>query len=229
EAPSGRLLVAVHGLCMNDLHWGERGMPQRLGQALGFTPLYPHYNSGLPIADNGRALAELLQKLVDAWPVPVEEIVIVGHSMGGLLARSARAHAVRGGHDWEKLLTRMVFLGTPHHGSPLERAGHGVNRLLGISPYSAPFRSLGGLRSAGIRGLRHGLAETSPPGNPAKWYAIAATAGPRMGRRPGDGLVPVDSALGHHPDPDRALAIPQENCRLVTGAGHLGLLRHPDV
>src|SRR5699024_2516657 len=109
EAPSGRLLVAVHGLCMNDLHWGERGMPQRLGQALGFTPLYPHYNSGLPIADNGRALAELLQKLVDAWPVPVEEIVIVGHSMGGLLARSARAHAVRGGHDWEKLLTRMVF------------------------------------------------------------------------------------------------------------------------
>ncbi|HSH27805.1 MAG TPA: hypothetical protein VK972_08605 [Wenzhouxiangella sp.] len=229
DAPRGRLLVAVHGLCMNDLQWGARGIPHRLGAALGFTPLYLHYNSGLPIADNGRALAGLLQELVDAWPVPVEEIVMVGHSMGGLVARSAQAHAARGRHGWEKSLTGMVFLGTPHHGSPLERVGHGFNRLLGISPYSAPFCSLGGLRSAGIRDLRHGLAETSRPASPTTWYAIAATAGTRAGRLAGDGLVPVDSALGRHPDPRRALGIPQENCRLVPAAGHLGLLRHPEV
>lgn len=229
DAPRGRLLVAVHGLCLNDLQWGARGIPERLARTLGFTPLYLHYNSGLPIADNGQALAGRLQQLVDQWPVPVEQIVIVGHSMGGLLARSARAHAERDGHGWVKSLDRMVFLGTPHHGSPLERAGHGFNRLLGISPYSAPFCSLGALRSAGIKDLRHGLAETDRPGNPTAWYAIAATGAARARRLSGDGLVPVDSALGRHPDPQRTLAIPPDNCRLIAGAGHLGLMGHPEV
>lgn len=230
--PSRRLLVAVHGLCMNDLDWGgSSGMPERLGKALGFTPLHVHYNSGRAIANNGRELAESLEALVGQWPLPVEEIVIIGHSMGGLVAGSALEQAGSAGHGWARALSRIAFLGTPHHGAPMERLGHRFESILGLSPYTAPFTRLGRIRSAGIVDLRHG-GMPRPERNVAL-FAVASTARSRAGRLIGgglgDGLVPIDSALGRHADPRRELGIPAENTRIVAGAGHLGLLHHPDV
>jgi len=230
-SPSNRLLITAHGLCMNDLHWGEPGMPQRLGRALGFTPLHLHYNSGRAIADNGRELAGLLETLVEQWPVPVDEIVIIGHSMGGLVARSALAEGKSNSHAWVAALSRMAFLGTPHHGAPLERLGHRFESVLGWSPYSAPFTRLGRIRSAGITDLRHGGLPA--PGGEVELFVVAATARIRIGALPGhavgDGLVPVGSALGDHDDPEQTLAVPESNRLVVAGAGHLGLLRHPAV
>ncbi|WP_376694653.1 lipase family alpha/beta hydrolase [Wenzhouxiangella sp. EGI_FJ10305] len=239
EGPTGRLLIAIHGLCMNDLHWeragqnGERrpGLPARLGSALGYTPLYLHYNSGRRVRENGNDFAALLEALVERWPVPVESITILAHSMGGLVTRSALDHGMDQDLRWPGSLDRVVYLGTPHHGAPLERAGHRFESLLGMSPYSAPFMRLGGIRSAGITDLRHGGLAVLDAG--VEEYAIAATARTRAsglaGGFLGDELVPVDSALGRHPDPEQALKIPEEHRRIVTGAGHWGLLHHPEV
>ncbi len=157
-AAGSRLLVMVHGLCMNDLQWLRDGHDH--GQALardhGLTSLYLHYNTGRHVSSNGRDLAALLERLVARWPVPVTELVLIGHSMGGLVMRSACHLAQQQAMAWPGALRAMVFLGTPHHGAPLERGGLRIDRLLDLSPYSAPFARLGRVRSAGITDLRFG-------------------------------------------------------------------------
>jgi hypothetical protein len=162
-ARRGTAVVLVHGLCMNDRQWRRAG-PQgaahdhgaALARDLGVTPLYLHYNTGRHVSANGRAFAELLEDLVAAWPGGRPRLVIVGHSMGGLVARSALRHGQQAGLAWTRRLRALVFLGTPHHGAPLERGGHGLQALLSGSGYTAPFARLGRLRSAGITDLRHG-------------------------------------------------------------------------
>lgn len=240
------LLVALHGLCMNDLQMSRNGRShaQALAQELGMTALHLHYNSGLPVADNGLDLSRLLQQLLAAWPQPVRRLTLLGHSMGGLLARSALAQAHGQGHDWPERLTDLVFLGTPHHGAPLERAGHGLSVLLAATPYVAPFGRLARLRSAGITDLRHGhlLRPTSGSGDshppiplPAgvACFAIAghlgSTATGLKARLLGDGLVPVDSALGRHTDPARTLAFDADRTWVAEGVGHIELLHQPEV
>jgi hypothetical protein len=181
------VVVLAHGLCMNDLQWMRDGHGAALARDLPCTPLYLHYNSGLPISVNGRRFARLLQALATQWPVPLERLSIVGHSMGGLVARSACAHGARLGHDWLERLDAMVFLGTPHRGAPLERGGHWFESLLEVSPYSAPFARLGRIRSAGITDLRHGTVfATNCGGNGADGAdgadaADGAFAGPATG------------------------------------------------
>lgn len=232
DNPSSRLLIAVHGLGLNDLRWrtdGDRDIPTRLAGAIGHTPIYLHYNSGKRIADNGREFAALLEQLVANWPVPVEEIVLLGHSMGGLVSRSACHYGSAADHRWARQLRRMVFLGTPHHGTPLERAGQRFERLLGISPYTAPFTALGRIRSAGITDLREGQVtddDHTPLPDNVDCYAIAAASGRRLS---GDGLVPVDSALGRHEDPARHLRIPPEHQWISPGTSHIGLMHHRAV
>jgi hypothetical protein len=131
-----------------------------------------------------------------------------------------------------------VFLGTPHHGAPLERGGYRLDFVMDLSPYSAPFTRIGKLRSAGITDLRHGTLTTGahrfvplPPG--VKCYAAAATLGTRRSvlseRLVGDGLVPLDSALGRHSDPARTLAIPRSRQWIGYGMGHLELLNRAEV
>jgi pimeloyl-ACP methyl ester carboxylesterase len=227
---TGKILLLVHGLCRNDLQWsrekdkGEAGPIADLGRDLGYTPVALHYNSGLPIAVNGRRLAELLEELAAQWPVRLDELAIVGHSMGGLVARSACHHAETAGLAWLPRLRRVIFLGTPHHGAPLERGGHFFEQLLGRSPYSAPFTRLGRLRSAGITDLRHGLVDASLPAGVAA-FAIAGTLAKDendlAGGLLGDGLVPVASALG--------LDLPPENQWIAYGTGHLRLVASPAV
>jgi pimeloyl-ACP methyl ester carboxylesterase len=239
-APTDKLLVLAHGLCMSNQQWTRDGYSHgaALADALGFTPLYLRYNSGLPIAENGRLLAERLEALVQDWPRPVREITILGHSMGGLVARSACLAGAEREHRWPQSLRRLVFLGTPHHGAPLERGGHGLDYLLALSPYSAPFTRLGKSRSAGIQDLRHGTITAGshrPVPLPANvdCYAIAASRGEHHNRLAdrvvGDGLVPLDSALGRHPDRSRALRIPKAHRWVGYRMGHLELLHRPEV
>lgn len=248
---SPRLLVLLHGLCMNDLQWRRSGHDhgEALARELGYTPVYLHYNSGLSVSTNGRILAQLMERLYDAWPVAVERLVMVGHSMGGLVARSAIHHGAllqRGGLRWPARVDDLVCLGTPHQGAALERAGHGVDLLLGAAPYAAPLTRLGKVRSAGIKDLRLGHIVDRPatddgshpyphvglpPGT--RCFAIAASLGPTAGnlksRLLGDGLVSVASALGRHRSPDRRLAFAPQRQAVVRGTGHLELLSSPEV
>ncbi|MGE5162381.1 MAG: esterase/lipase family protein [Betaproteobacteria bacterium] len=240
SAPTGRVLLLVHGLCMNDLQWRRDGHDHgaALAAALGCTPLYLRYNSGLHVADNGAELAETLEKLVAAWPCPVEDLTILGHSMGGLVARSACHHAEAKGHAWPERLRKLVFLGTPHHGSPLERGGHGLDYLMSLSPYSAPLTRLGRSRSAGIRDLRHGTItrgkhRSAPLPARVERYAMGAMLGEHRNvvseRLVGDGLVPLDSALGLHEDPARCVGFPKSHQWIGARMGHLELLSRPEV
>lgn len=154
----GKLLVLVHGSCMNDLQWRRRGHDHgaALAVELGYTPLYLHYNSGLHISQNGERLAALLEELVAAWPHPAPELALLGHSMGGLVARSACHHGERADHAWRRQLRSLSCLGSPHHGAPLERGGHWADVLLGGFAPSRPLGRLGQIRSAGVTDLRHG-------------------------------------------------------------------------
>lgn len=248
QVPSRKVLVLVHGLCRNDRCWEREGhnYGTELARDLAYTTVYLHYNTGLHIGANGRAFAQLLDELVGAWPVPLSEVSILAHSMGGLVARSAYHHASATGHSWPRKLRKLVFLGTPHHGVPLERAGHWVELLLERTPYTTPFALLGKMRSAGIRDLRHGYVletELKMRGRSAngsdshrslalprrvRCYTVAARIGnapfPRRDELIGDGLVPVASALGDHPDSRRRLRFPRSHQWTAPGTSHLGLL-----
>jgi hypothetical protein len=239
-APTGKILLLVHGLCMSDAQWTHQGHNHgtALADDLGYTLLYVRYNSGRHIADNGRDLSLILQQLVTHWPVPVNELSLLCHSMGGLVARSACLHAQAADQCWRRSLRNIVFLGTPHHGSPLERGGHGLDYVLDLSPYSAPIARIGKFRSAGIKDLRHGTIshdrdEVARLPSGVQCYAAAAVLGPKRSlvadRLVGDGLVPLDSALGRHRVRSRALGFPKANQWVGYEMGHLELLHRPEV
>jgi pimeloyl-ACP methyl ester carboxylesterase len=166
DSATGRLVLFVHGLCETDLcwsyaaekRWGDRAHTygSKLRADGGWTPLYLNYNSGLHISDNGRELDGLLDALVAAWPVPVEEIAIVGHSMGGLVARSAVHQGYEREAAWVRRTTHVVGLGAPHMGAPLERfANWGTHRLARL-PETRPLARWLNRRSVGIKDLRYG-------------------------------------------------------------------------
>ena len=247
-----QLLVLLHGLCMNDRQWQREGQDhgRMLATAGGFSSVYLHCNTGLHISVNGRALSQQMEALVDAWPHALQRIVLLGHSMGGLIARSAVHQASAAGHRWPALVKQMVFLGTPHHGAPLERAGHGVDLLLAAAPYARPLARLGQVRSAGITDLRHGLlldedwagrdrfARGADPRHPLPLpegiacFAAAGSVGEPgslKDRLLGDGLVPLDSALGRHASAARTLRFADDHQWIGPGVGHLQLLSDPDL
>ena len=254
---NGKLLLMIHGLCRNDLQWDAQhevqavNHGQTLAAELGFTPIYLRYNSGLHTSQNGRELASQLEQLIRHWPVPVEEISVLAHSMGGLIIRSAVHYAMADGLIWPQRLRNIVFLGTPHHGAPLERAGNIVDVVLGSTSFTAPLARLGQLRSAGITDLRFGcvldedwhghdrfhrkpdsrLRVPLPEG--VACFAIAATTAAKRSlladRLIGDGLVPLHSALGHHRDAKRRLDFPKSSQWIAYQTSHMALLSHPDV
>jgi pimeloyl-ACP methyl ester carboxylesterase len=247
-----KLLVLVHGSSMNDRQWTRGGNDHgaALARDLGYVPVYLHYNSGLHISTNGRALAELLERLVLAWPVPLSEVVLLGHSMGGLVSRSAIHFGEGAAHTWRTKLRALACVGSPHHGAPLERGGNWIDVLLGVSRYSAPLARLGKIRSAGVTDLRFGNVRDEdwegrdrfarakdgrtplPLPDGVACFAIAGTTaaeGTEGKRLPGDGLVPVDSALGRHEDPRLALAFPEAHRHIAYATPHLELLARVEV
>jgi PGAP1-like protein len=127
--PRDKLLILVHGLCLNDLQWTRNGRDfgTALARALEYTPVYLHYNTGLHTSVNGLMFAALIETLVEQWPEPLKQLVILAHSMGGLVSRSASHYGTAAGHVWPQHLSKLIFLGTPHHGALLERGGNWVN------------------------------------------------------------------------------------------------------
>jgi len=247
EATS-KLVLLVHGSSMNDLQWTRRGHNHghALARDLGYTPIGVHYNSGLHVSTNGRRLALLLEQLADVWPVELSEIAVLAHSMGGLVARSACHYGER--RRWRSKLKKLVCIATPHHGSTLERAGNWLGLLIGINRYSAPLAALGRIRSAGVTDLRFGnvvdedwegrdrFSHTGDSRKPlalpdgVACFAIAGTTAPRARRAlPGDGLVPVNSALGKHSRDALTLAFPTAHQWIGFGIGHVELLSRIEV
>lgn len=208
---SGHLVVFVHGLAEDDRAWWLRG-PSYGDQLPRVACVYVRYNSGLPIADNAAALSANLEQLVGEWPMPVESVSLVGHSMGGLVAHAAS----RLDGAWTEQLRSVITLGTPHGGAPLEKVVHVAETVMAAIPESAPIGRILASRSAGVRDLRHGIPpEELRPGVGYYWVAATLTKDPDhpMGRLIGDGMVRRRSASG----------IDAEGVCLG-GVGHLDLL-----
>jgi triacylglycerol lipase len=257
---TGRLCVFVHGLgcterewCLgSERAWGRAGVcyGSLLRQDAGYTPAFVRYNTGLHISDNGRRLAALLDALVAAHPKPVEEVVLVGHSMGGLVSRSAVHYGAQAGARWVDVLSNVICIGSPHHGAPLEKASNLLASVLGwfdTAGTQVPAKLLRA-RSAGIKDLRHGnIVEEDwqgcdPDGlddtrthaclvDGVGYYSVSGCITPDadhpLGRLLGDVMVQVPSASGHHDQPERHIAF--EGGDVLAGVGHMALMNHPKV
>jgi pimeloyl-ACP methyl ester carboxylesterase len=250
---TGRLAVFAHGLGETDDAWrlrAARSAPygDRLRSELGYTPLYVRYNSGLHISYNGRRLAELLQELTANWPVEVAEIALIGHSMGGLLARSACHYAEPG--SWREKVRHVFMLGTPHRGARLELAANAACHVISRLPETRPFAKPLKVRSAGVKDLGYGYVVDEdwqghdPDGfwqntgtqvpflTSANHYFVCATlsreADARVGRIIGDLLVLPASAWSHGGRGER-MQFPVDHYSHLGGANHLQLLNHPAI
>ena len=155
--PHQKTVVFVHGLMGDELIW-QTGFEEKSGGLLRYGPrlaaeagvrvLYVRYNTGLHISENGRALHQLLTDLLGTYPDALGELVLVGHSMGGLLIRSACYYAsapseqptgkkgttskkkIADPAPWLAHVRSVFLLGVPHDGSYLEQNGLLVERLL---------------------------------------------------------------------------------------------------
>jgi pimeloyl-ACP methyl ester carboxylesterase len=225
---TGRVVVFTHGLGESELAWRLRARARggtyatRLREAHGTTAVFVRANTGLPIADNGTHLADLLAELVAGWPVAVERIDLIGHSMGGLIGRCACHVAAARRDAWLDALEVTVTLGTPHLGAPLEQGAARAAELLALVPETAPLGTIIDSRSAGINDLRVGLDHPHHEG--ARHYAVAATltASERhlVARALGDALVLMPSAHG---------GFAEDVIAHVGGIDHLALLNDPRV
>jgi hypothetical protein len=260
DADTGDVAVWLHGLCETDASWrlgaldhyGDRHSTHgsRLQAEHGLTSTYVRYNTGLHISANGRSLDALLTEVVDAWPGPIQRLTLIGHSMGGLVIRAAAAVGCELDSPWVPLVRRVVYLGSPHLGAPLEvgvaRAARAMRRL----PETKPIADALASRSVGIKDLRYGdvleadwaaladLDEHRPePGScaplldGAEHYFVGATIGARhdtpVARVLGDALVPFASASGT--GPSRTLGLDVDRGRHLGGLHHFDLLNHPRV
>jgi pimeloyl-ACP methyl ester carboxylesterase len=251
--PTNRLVVLLHGLGMTEHCWSGGmddsgkaiGLPGALG-ADAFTPVLLRYNTGRRVSDNGVALASLLEEVIANWPVAVAEIVLIGHSMGGLVARSSLHIGTSHNHQWTRKVRHIVGLGTPHFGSPIEKGAHLASQLLGKTTVSRPLGEFVDGRSAGIKDMRHGTIHdvdsreqsTDPSGSyvvevpPIDGVQLHHAAGVVTGEisHPfgflvGDLVVRVNSAIGIGSNGHVEAA----NVRLFGGLSHLGMLLDPDV
>jgi triacylglycerol lipase len=253
EATSHPVLF-LHGLCENEESW-DHGVAthgttyaERVSAETDGTPVMLRYNTGLHISENGKHLDALVERLVEAWPVPVTRITLVGHSMGGLVVRAATNHATASGRTWQHLVRDVVCLGSPHAGANLEKVAHLGSRLLRFFPESRPFGAILDARSPGIVDLRHGYISqdewegqdltgqwgldriAAAPLPHAEYHFVAATLGASQ-RHPmssvlGDLLVHFSSASGvgrTGPIVDGA------SFEYLPSAHHFALLNHPRV
>lgn len=252
-----KLVLLTHGLCMNYLSWdpGESvGMGEQLQYRLSdATVLYLNYNTGRRISQNGRSLSQLLERLVHEHP-HIEEISLIGHSMGGLVSRSALFYGKQQGHEWIHRVKNLVCLGSPHQGAVLERLGFLLQKRVGQIPIAGLLANLADVRSAGIIDLRHGsvrdddwehlevrrglgedVRKPAPLPSRINTYLVAGTIerSPDSKRRTldiiGDYLVSIPSALGEHDDPAYRLNVPEEHKAVFYGVNHMEVQYHPAV
>ena len=255
EILSGRVIVLCHGLCMSHLSWqisGEENLATALEKGIPkSTVLYLNYNTGRRISSNGRSFAKVLQNLVEDNP-DITQIDLIGHSMGGLVSRSALFYGKEQGFGWVKRVGNLVTLGSPHHGASLEQIGNFVQDKIGKLPFAGSLAKLGDLRSAGIIDLRYGSIRD------ADWKSLEGRSVlPAEFRHPtrlplhvntylvaaaliethyenkttsllGDGLVSVESALGEYTE-EHTLAVPEGHKAIFYGVNHMNLIYNPRV
>lgn len=233
-----QLAVFLHGLCESDVHWrpgSPDGYGARLRADLGYTPLTLRYNTGLRIAENGEELSRLLEDVVDRWPVPVRDVVLIGHSMGGLVIRAACHAGVRDGRRWVGAVRNAVYLGSPHGGASLEKGARLLATTLQRVPEVRPLAAALEARSAGIHDLGDGvIAEEHVPLRAGiRHHAVCATIGGEsaavVGHLLGDLLVRRGSATGRGTRTRPHLAFEPGDIHHVRGATHFDLLCHPGV
>ncbi|MDP9139186.1 MAG: GPI inositol-deacylase [Pseudomonadota bacterium] len=245
-----KLVVFVHGLSCTEHGWKfyvDPAQPDtadygtRLAVEFGYTPLYLRYNTGLHISKNGRRLSRQLAQLLVGWPTEVDEIVLIGHSMGGLVLRAAAAHAMTLNEGWASKVSRLICLGSPHRGAPLEQAVDGLTRVLGRFDLTRPWGELLEARSVGVRDLKHGATsdadwrsgvtrEWRPPQAIARlphaqYHFIGCSLGASerdpLGQFLGDGLVRLPSSL--------AADLADAHTVTLFKVNHMRLLNHPLV
>ena len=255
---TSRVVVFVHGLCETEAAWrlpaggtdrtDRRTYGERLQQELDFTPVSLRYNTGLHISENGRELARLLDDLVSAWPAEVHELVLVGHSMGGLVARGACHYAEREGCAWTEAVRHVFCLGTPHLGADLEKGANALGWVLGRLPETRALARVLNARSVGIKDLRYGSCvdedwcdcdpdeflrdrcQEVPFLPAADYYFIGAALSPDpLGRLVGDLLVRSPSSSGRGNGRGRRIPFEVDNGYELCGLTHLDLLNHPAV
>ena len=245
---TGKIAVFIHGLCGSEETWNlyrEEQAPyhERLAADLGYTGLHVRYNTGLHISHNGLSLARQLSKLLAAYPVPVTEINFIGHSMGGLVARSACARGQERGDAWTKRVKHVICLGSPHRGSPLEKFVHRATQVMEHLPLARPLANLLNSRARGISDLRYGFTSDSDwrGRDPltqydgylapiarlpqARYHFIGATlsgsADSAWSQKVGDGLVHVPSST--------AKELADADTAVLFNTHHMRLLNHPGI
>ena len=253
-AATGRVVVFVHGWCMTEQAWSRppretgdaRSYGERLRDDLGYSPVLLRYNTGLHISVNGRTLADVLDLLQDRWPVPITDLVLVGHSMGGLVVRSACHYGADQHHAWTNSVSRVVCLGSPHLGADLEKGVNIASWALARLPETRAIAAFLNARSDGVKDLRFGncLDEDWLDADPdeflhdrchdapflphATYHFVASTvAPPLLGLIAGDHLVRSKSAAGL--GKSRRIPFEAEHGLTLTGLNHFDLLNHPQV
>jgi pimeloyl-ACP methyl ester carboxylesterase len=253
-AATGRIVVFLHGWCLTERSWWRpprtaetlRPYGKRLRKDLGFTPVYLRYNTGLHISQNGRALADLLNRLHTLWPEPIEEIALVGHSMGGLVARSACHYGLHHEQPWTGAVGHVVCLGSPHLGADLEKGVNIASWALAQLPETRGLAYFLNRRSAGVKDMRFGalLDEDWRDCDPdeflrdrchevpflpnAVYHFVATSAAPRaVGLLIGDSLVRPRSAAGR--GASRQVPFEAAHGLTLTGLHHFDLLNHPQI
>ncbi len=251
---NGKICILAHGNCGSDKDWNFKNEPSKnygsmLQNDLGHTPFYLCYNSGLHISVNGKRFSDLLEKFVQSYPKKIKQIILIGHSMGGLVYRSACYYGVKEKRKWPKHINKIFYLGSPHLGTHLEKFGKLTMTVLGQipNPVTRAITLLGDLRSAGIKDLRHGYIteadwqkqnadnlfylhqNKTPLLKKTNHYLICGTlskvAGSKMGRFFGDGMVHPASGTGQGLLPKSAIPFLPAHSTIIVGISHQHLLR----
>jgi pimeloyl-ACP methyl ester carboxylesterase len=253
-AATGRVVVFTHGWCLTERSWLRRprqgddhhSYGERLHADLGFTPITLRYNTGLHISVNGRTLAEILDLLHDQWPVPITELVLVGHSMGGLVARSACHYGAEQQLGWIDAVSRVVCLGSPHLGADIEKGVNAASWALAKLPETRSIAAFLNARSDGVKDLRYGACvdedwrdadpdeflrdrcQETPFLPHATYHFVSSTVAPSLlGIIAGDHLVRPKSAAGQ--GKSRSIPFDAAHGLTLSGLHHFDLLNHPSV
>jgi len=250
--------ILVHGLCDSEEVWrfsprSAKDYGSLLKKDLGYTPLYLRYNTGLHISTNGQLLARLLNKIYKTNRASIREITFIGHSMGGLVVRSACHYGQQAKAPWIQLIKKIFLLGTPHHGTDLEKLGNLTSHILKNIPniFTMGIAALGDKRSAGIKDLRFGYLldedwqeqeadalwkdnrHPVPLLEGVDYYIITASLakGPNnvIKQYFGDGLVPKRSAVGKHFRKSKTIPFLPEHSKTFHGFSHKELTHHLKV
>lgn len=251
----GEINILIHGLMGDEYMWKKEkpSAKNKLGDWLknnvGANVLYLRYNTGLHISENGRELSNLLEELIELYGTEIKQINFIGHSMGGLLIRSAGYYADIQRQGWIRKLKAVFLIGVPNDGSYLAQIAffvHHVFRKIDIS-HDDYIARLMDVRSNGIKDLsfaylidedwldenaedmdKHPATKIMPVPH-AQYFLIGGVLGKKnklINSYFGDGLVKSKSALTEQLHNKKNLNIKSV---IFEKENHMSLLESKDV